>query len=396
LNFVEELGERKIIDLILECLDHMPNVSVPFGDDVSAIDLGHGKLAVMKTDMLIGKTDVPEGMSLQQAARKAVVMNISDLAAKGVQPLAILAAIGLPRGLSRKEIQQIGKGLNAGAREYNAYVLGGDTNEASDLVISCAAFGICEKSRLVRRSGAKPGDYVAVTGFFGKTASGLKILMEDFSAPPEIRRELVNSVIMPNARLKEGLALAQTRVTTSSIDSSDGLAWSLHEISMASKVGFLVDHLPIAKEAQKLSDVINTASQQIDGTRATLKTLQDHARQNRDPKNREIMQASRELDKKLEELAEILNPTPPKQGIADRSAGLRMQVMRATRGMSGGHEPISQAANVRYEKAKPKVEEFLQKVNDVYKTDVENFKKLLREADFSLFKPFTQIKVEEK
>ena len=255
MNLVEELGERKIIDLILECLDHMPNVSVPFGDDVSAVDIGHGKLAVMKTDMLVGKTDVPEGMSLWQAARKAVVMNISDLAAKGVQPLAILAAIGVPRGLSRKDIQQIGKGLNAGAREYNAYVLGGDTNETSDLVISCAAFGICEKSRLVRRSGAKPGDYVAVTGFFGKPASGLKILMEDFSAPPEIRRELVNSVIMPHARLEEGLALAQTQATTSSIDSSDGLAWSLHEISLASKVGFLVDHLPIAKEAQKFAEI---------------------------------------------------------------------------------------------------------------------------------------------
>jgi hypothetical protein len=150
------------------------------------------------------------------------------------------------------------------------------------------------------------------------------------------------------------------------------------------------------KKAQKLSDVINTASQQIDGTRTTLKTLQDHARQNRDPKNKELMKAARDLDKKLEELAETLNPTPPKQGIADRSAGLRMQVMMATRGMRGGHEPISQAAKVRYEKALPKVEEFLKKVNTVYQTDVENFKKMLKEADFSLFKPFKAIKIEEE
>jgi len=149
------------------------------------------------------------------------------------------------------------------------------------------------------------------------------------------------------------------------------------------------------KKARKLSDVINTASQQIDGTRATLKTLQDHARQNRDPKNRELMQAARELDKKLEELAETLNPTPPKQGIADRSAGLRSQVMMATRGMRGGHEPIGQAARVLYEKAIPKVEEFLLKINAVYETDVENFKKMLKEADFSLFKPFNAIKIEE-
>jgi hypothetical protein len=151
-----------------------------------------------------------------------------------------------------------------------------------------------------------------------------------------------------------------------------------------------------AKEAQKLSDVINTASQQIEATRETIKTIQDHARQNRDPKNREIMNAARELDKKLEELAEILNPTPPKQGIADRSAGLRSQVMMAVRGMRGGHEPINQAAKALYEKAIPKVEAFLQKVNTVYRTDVENFKKILKESDFSLFKPYKEIKIEEE
>jgi len=255
LSLVEELGERKIIDLILECLDQMPNMQVPFGDDVSALDIGHGKLAVIKTDMLVGKTDIPPTMSLWQAARKAAVMNISDLAAKGVQPLALLASIGVPRGLSTKDIQQIGKGLNAGAREYNAYILGGDTNEASDLVISCAVFGVCEKRHLIKRSGAKPGDYVAVTGFFGKTAPGLKILLENLSVPPEIREELVNSVLMPHARLREGLALAQTQAATASIDSSDGLAWSLHEISLASKVGFVLDNLPIAREAEKFAKI---------------------------------------------------------------------------------------------------------------------------------------------
>jgi len=257
LSTAEELGERKIIDLILKCLDQMPNVPVPFGDDVSAVDIGNGKLAVIKTDMLIGKTDVPPGMTPRQAARKAVVMNISDLAAKGVQPLAILASIGVPRSFTKKDIQQLGRGLNEGAREYNAYVLGGDTNEASDLVISCTAFGICEERHLMKRSGAKPGDIVAVTGLFGKTSSGLKTLLEHFFAPPKLKTTLVRAVYMPQARLKEGLALAQTRAATSSIDSSDGLAWSLHEISRASNVGFVLDNLPIAPEAEKFSQIHN-------------------------------------------------------------------------------------------------------------------------------------------
>jgi thiamine-monophosphate kinase len=255
LSTAEELGERKIINLILDCLDKMPNMPVPFGDDVSAIDIGNQKLAIIKTDMLVGKTDVPPGMTLQQAARKTVVMNISDLAAKGVQPLAILASIGVPRNLTIKDIQKIGKGLNEGAREYNTYVLGGDTNEASDLIINCLAFGICEKRHLMRRSGAKPGDIVAVTGFFGKTSSGLKIMLEGFSAPPKLRKELVNAVYVPHARLKEGLALAQTQAVTASIDSSDGLAWSLYELSVASNVGFLIDNLPVASETKQFAKI---------------------------------------------------------------------------------------------------------------------------------------------
>jgi len=254
LGSAKELGERKIVELILECLEKMPNMPVPFGDDASAVDLGTDKLAVINMDMLVGKTDVPRTMSLWQAARKAVIMNISDLAAKGAQPLALLASIGVPPDLTEADIQQIGKGLNAGAREYNAYILGGDTNEASDLIISCMALGVCHKHHLIKRSGAKPGDYVAVTGFFGKVTAGLKILMNGLSAP-ENSEALVDSVLMPKARVKEGLVLAQSRLATASIDSSDGLAWSLHELSRASNVGFQLDNLPVAPEAERFAEI---------------------------------------------------------------------------------------------------------------------------------------------
>jgi len=230
----------------------MPNMPISFGDDASAVDLGHDKLAVINMDMLVRKTDVPKAMSLWQAARKAVIMNISDLAAKGAKPLALLASIGVPPELTKADIQQIGKGLNAGAREYNTYILGGDTNEAPDLIISCTALGVCDKHHLIKRRGAKPGDYVAVTGSFGKTSAGLQILMNGLSAP-EMRRELVDSVLMPKARIQEGLVLAQSQATTASIDSSDGLAWSLHELSRASNVGFCLDHLPIAPEVERFA-----------------------------------------------------------------------------------------------------------------------------------------------
>jgi thiamine-monophosphate kinase len=245
-----ELGERKIIELIQNRLDVMHAMPVPFGDDVSAVTLNGEQVAILKTDMLVDKTDVPRGMSLWQAARKAVVMNVSDFAAKGVEPKAALVSLGLPRNLLREDVEEIARGLNTGARQYGAYVVGGDTGEASDLVIAVSLFGTAEKKALMLRSGAKVGDIVAVTGFFGKSAAGLRLLLDGFAVSKELREVLVSAVFMPQARLKEGLALSGSRAVTASIDSSDGLAWSLHELAKMSNVGFLVNSVPVAHEVK--------------------------------------------------------------------------------------------------------------------------------------------------
>jgi thiamine-monophosphate kinase len=253
---VTELGERKIIEIIREHLEMMPEMPVPFGDDVSAVQFNQNTLAVVKTDMLVGKTDVPPGMSLRQAARKAVVMNISDFAAKGVSPVSILVSLGLPRSYDEEDVKQIGLGLNEGAREYGAYIIGGDTGEASDLVISCSLLGFCKSQTLMKRSTAKLGDIVAVTGEFGKTAAGLKILLEKIEPPKKIKKSLIEAVFIPKARLREGIALAETGAVTASIDSSDGLAWSLNELSVAGNVGFRIDNVPVASEVIEFAKIL--------------------------------------------------------------------------------------------------------------------------------------------
>ncbi|UCC28520.1 MAG: hypothetical protein JSW29_03520, partial [Candidatus Bathyarchaeota archaeon] len=81
-----------------------------------------------------------------------------------------------------------------------------------------------------------------------------KILLHHLSVSPKLKNTLVDAVLMPRARLKEGLALAQVGAATASIDSSDGLAWSLHEISKASEVGFIITNLPVASETRKFAE----------------------------------------------------------------------------------------------------------------------------------------------
>lgn len=233
----------------------MPEMSVPFGDDVAAIPLNSELLAVLKTDVLVGRTDIPPHMTLKQAARKAVVMNISDFAAKGVKPLALLTALTIPRTFLKKDIEEIGGGLNSGAREYNTYIIGGDTGEGIDLTIGCMVFGVAKRNRLILRSGAKAGDILAVTGLFGKTSAGLKILTEELYVSKKIREKLIKSVLLPKARLREGVALAKINAATSSIDSSDGLAVSLHELKEKSNIGFVITKLPIAPQVNEFAKI---------------------------------------------------------------------------------------------------------------------------------------------
>ena len=251
----KELGERRIIELFFENISKDPKMIVPFGDDVSAADLGRG-LAVIKTDMLVASTDIPPGMTPWQAGRKAVVGTISDLAAKGAEPRGVLVSLGIPSDYLETDLLEIARGINAAAREYGTYVLGGDTNECKDLVISVMLLGVAKKGRIALRSTAHPGDILAVTGLFGKTGAGLRLLMEKgLQISKEDEKELLESVYRPKARLKEGVALNRNKLLTSAIDSSDGLAWSLHELGRASGVGFTVEELPTAESVKRFAKI---------------------------------------------------------------------------------------------------------------------------------------------
>jgi photosystem II stability/assembly factor-like uncharacterized protein len=150
-----------------------------------------------------------------------------------------------------------------------------------------------------------------------------------------------------------------------------------------------------AKQGQALNRLIQQANRQLQQTQRALQTVRESLRASRNPKAADIRKASDDLGKKLKELTERLSPTASRQGMADRSSGLQFQVMSAVRGFSSaGLEPISQADQVEYEKVKAKVGEFLGQYNDFYGKDVEAFKKLLKESDFSLFGPFTPLKLD--
>jgi thiamine-monophosphate kinase len=258
-----ELGERKIIKLLINSFRKAPNMAVPFGDDVAGIYINSRQIAILKTDTLVGNTDIPPTMTLMHAARKAVVMSVSDFASKGVHPLALLVSLTIPRHYSKSDIKEIGDGLEAGAKEYDTYIIGGDTGEGIDLTISLMVFGITSPDSLVLRKGAQIDDIIAVTGTFGKTSAGLQIMMNDLQITESWKKPLIDSVLMPKARLQEGLALAKEQLLTSSIDSSDGLAISLHELKNNSGLGMAITTIPIAQEVMFFTQEYGTNPEEL-------------------------------------------------------------------------------------------------------------------------------------
>jgi thiamine-monophosphate kinase len=217
-------------------------------DDVVCLPLDKGYL-VLKADMLVASTDIPPAMGMRLAARKSIVMCVSDFAAKGVQPRWALTALGLPRPITKEAVEELAEGFRQGCEEYGVRLVGGDTNEAKELVIDVCMAGLSEHPP-PRRRGARPGERVVVTGPFGYPPLGLKILLEGLQVRGPLRTRAVATVLEPRARLAVGLALAKRGLVTASIDSSDGLALSLYQLAEASGVSIVVTRLPFTEELE--------------------------------------------------------------------------------------------------------------------------------------------------
>ncbi|MEJ5293332.1 MAG: thiamine-phosphate kinase [Candidatus Methanosuratincola sp.] len=253
-----DIGERGLVEMIWRLVDRKlagarMDGPLPHPDDASAIRLPDGRYLVLKADMFVRRTDAPRGMRHSQMGRKSVVMCASDLAAKGARPCAFLHSIGVPPNYRSDQILELADGVLSACREYGLSFLGGDLGESRDLVV--AGFMVGFASRLVARSGASPGDLLAVTGPFGETASAFEILMKGRGAPPDLRARLLKSVYRPRARVDLGVALAESGVVTSSMDSSDGLAFTLHELSNSSGVRFVISSLPVSDAAAEFASI---------------------------------------------------------------------------------------------------------------------------------------------
>lgn len=213
-------------------------------EDLEVLSISN-KNFVAKSDMLVQSTDVPPGMKLDQVARKSMAACVSDFACKGIKPRYAVISLAVPKGITKKEINEIASGFAASSREFDVKIVGGDVNQGKEIVINVSMFGA--GNRIVRRGGAREGDIVITSGAFGYASSGLKILLHGVkSGRPEFIKKCKNCVLLPKPRLQFGLKAA--RYFTSSMDSSDGLAITLNDMSKIGKKRFVITRLPTGKD----------------------------------------------------------------------------------------------------------------------------------------------------
>lgn len=244
---MKRLSEKQIINQILKSLSVI-NKNNLLNDDITTVKVVNGILA-FKCDMFVRSTDAPRQMKIWQMARKSIVSCTSDFACKGVKPLASLISLGIPRNFTQKDIVELGRGFAKAEKEFHINIIGGDTNESKDLIIDCCMIGLVRK--IIKRRGAKNGDLIITSGPFGYSSIGLNILQNKITTKSNLRNKAKNSILMPNARLVFGLGLIN--YATSAMDSSDGLAITLYELSEYSKKMFVIDSLPTTKEIKEFA-----------------------------------------------------------------------------------------------------------------------------------------------
>src|ERR1051326_7094602 len=238
-------------DIIAEIFAPLATHAGAFGlkDDAAILPARPGFDLVITTDQIAEGTDFFKHDPAGTVGQKALLVNLSDLAAKGARPNAYLLNIGLPDGMTMEWLKAFAQGLGAIQSQYGMSLIGGDTSRAEGpLSINVTAFGFVPEGKMIRRSGATPGDAVYVTGTIGDSGGGLAIFRREKHTLDESQRDyLVGRYRVPQPPVAFGAAL--TRYASASADISDGLIADAGHIAKASGVRVALDAAAIPRSS---------------------------------------------------------------------------------------------------------------------------------------------------
>ena len=255
LEKVSDIGEfgliRRINDLVNRDGLRSERLSLGIGDDTASFLPRPGyELLVTCDSMVEGRHYLPQHISFMDLGRRAMTINISDIGAMGGTPLYALISLGLRAEMFVRDVEEIYRGFIAELNPFGASIIGGNlTRSGNGMFIDITLLGEVEQGKLVRRSGAKPGDAILVTGYPGQAAAGLRLLLHTPNDASLARHPLVTIYNIPPHRAHLGKAIAQTGFATAMIDTSDGFLGDLGHICEESGAGaeLFKDKIPVSE-----------------------------------------------------------------------------------------------------------------------------------------------------
>lgn len=247
-GMTSKLSEFELIERYFNQLGQLDaQVALGVGDDCAVIDLSSSKQLCLSIDTAVEGIHFPKHCSPQYIAQRALGAALSDLAAMGAEPSHFTLALTLPES-DEPWLASFAKGLSKTANQYGVQLVGGDTTRGS-LCVSVQVHGFVEKGGALYRSGAKPGDIIAVTGTLGDAGAALNLLEK--SGCSEEEEYLLSRYYQPEPRMVEGKLLRS--LASACIDVSDGLLADAEHIAKASGCQLLID-----QESLPISDALMT------------------------------------------------------------------------------------------------------------------------------------------
>ncbi len=250
---VAELGENESLRRTVSRLNSSDYAVVGSGDDSAVINAGDGRFVVTTDTMIEGhdfRLDWSTGFDL---GWKAVATNVSDVAAMGARPTSLVVAIAVPGSTPITFLEDFADGLKAACEQLapGCGVVGGDLAAADQVFISVTAHGDLEGREPILRSGAKPGDVLAVAGTLGRAAAGLSLLFSGDADAISAYDALVDVQRRPEPPIAAGVGVN----ATSMLDVSDGLAKDAARIAKASGVKLVINSRDLQGFEAMLDDV---------------------------------------------------------------------------------------------------------------------------------------------
>ena len=247
-------GEFALIDRYFAPLSRGFPGAVGLRDDVAVIAPAPGCELVLKSDAIVAGVDFPADEAADLVARKALRVNLSDLAAKGASPRAYMLDLILPNSIDEAWIAAFAAGLAQDQAEYGVHLVGGDMSSTpGPATIAIMAIGEAPAGRIIRRAGARAGDIVYLSGTIGDAALGLAVLQgRSVAADAAGAAFLVDRYRLPRPRVALGPRLMG--LANAAIDVSDGLVADLHHICEVARFDAVIEapRVPLSDAARAM------------------------------------------------------------------------------------------------------------------------------------------------